>query len=95
MVWSSGLIGHQTLKTLGESEVENAVVPETTAVHHQYDRNAVFGDAIWKAGIGWDFETARGLNRTGSLIPRITIGRERDLPKLPNQGCRMGHCCGL
>jgi hypothetical protein len=58
-VWTSGLVGHQTVKTQGWVEWKNGVAPEMTTVHEQFDCHAVFGYAIWQAGIWWDFETAR------------------------------------
>ncbi|KZX22527.1 hypothetical protein [Rathayibacter tanaceti] len=58
-VWASGLVGHQTVKTQGWVEWVNGVAPTTTTIHQQFDCHAVFGYAIWKAGIWWDFETAR------------------------------------
>ncbi|MWB98744.1 hypothetical protein [Agromyces seonyuensis] len=51
---------HQTLKTQGWVEWVNGVVPTTTTIHQQFDCHAVFGYAIWEAGLWWDFETARG-----------------------------------
>lgn len=58
-VWTSGVVGHQTVKTQGWVEWVNGVAPATTTIHQQFDCHAVFGYAIWKAGIWWDFETAR------------------------------------
>ena len=69
-VWSSGLIGHQTVKTQGWVEWKNGVAPETTTIHQQFDCHAVFGYAIWKAGIWWDFETARGSHPNWFLDPK-------------------------
>lgn len=36
--------------------------PNTTTIYQQYQCHAVFGYAVWKAGLWWDFESARGTN---------------------------------
>lgn len=51
-----------------------------------------------RPGYGEASKPLGDLTRIGSLIPRIGIGRERDLPKFPNQDCRMdcshqSYCC--
>ena len=61
-VWTSGLIGHQTVKLQGWEEWKAGVAPATLTTHQQYDCHAVYGYAVWKAGIWWDFEKARGPN---------------------------------
>ncbi len=69
-VWTSGLVGHQTVKTQGWVEWVNGPAPTTTTIHQQFDCHAVFGYAIWKAGWWWDFETARGSNPNWLTNPK-------------------------
>ncbi|TKJ96859.1 hypothetical protein PlfCFBP13513_15740 [Plantibacter flavus] len=62
-VYTQGVIGIEIIKNQGWAEWRSfPTTPESATIEQQYKCHAQFGYAIWKAGIWWDFETARGSN---------------------------------
>lgn len=54
-----GATGQATLQLQGWKEWVNGPAPTSAPVEQQYRCHVAFGYAVWKAGIWWDFETAR------------------------------------
>ena len=76
-VWTGGITnvptavaGNYIVRTKGWNEFKSRGGPSSTTIYQQYQCHAVFGYAVWEAGLWWDFETARGTRSNWLTSPR-------------------------
>jgi hypothetical protein len=63
VVYFGGLAGIEVVKNQGWNEwYKFPTTPVSATIEQQYKCHAQFGYAVWKAGLWWDFETARSSN---------------------------------